>query len=225
MSSSLEQLLSNNFKEFTPVTSYKDASEHVSIDLSTDSDLLKSVDISDPVKMDVFINEFLSAKNKKVAYGGYLEKRNLYDRSDYFSGESKRNIHLGIDLWCPAFTDVIAPLKGKIHSYANNLNYGDYGPTIILEHQLGGKTFYTLYGHLSVNSLSNLKIDQLFNKGDKIAELGKHQENGSYAPHLHFQVIEDISDYRGDYPGVCDQKNKIFFIKNCPDPNLILRLE
>jgi murein DD-endopeptidase MepM/ murein hydrolase activator NlpD len=225
LSSSLERLLSKNFKEFSPVISYLDPSEYISIDLSVQSDLLKSVDISDPIKMDRFINNFLLSNNKKVAYGGYLEKRNLYDRSDYFNGDSKRNIHLGIDLWCPAFTNVITPFKGKVYSFANNMNYGDYGPTIILEHQLENITFYTLYGHLSVSSLNGLRIGQSFDKGERIAQLGNYLENGSYAPHLHFQIIDDISSFDGDYPGVSDEKNKDFYKINCPDPNLILRLK
>lgn len=222
MSNVLEKTLTNHFSEFTPVVSYLDSSNYISIDLSVNSNILSTVDISDPVKMDFFICDFLSKNNKKVAYGGYLEKRNLYDRSDYFNSDSKRNIHLGIDLWCPASTNVLAPLKGKIHSFANNLNFGDYGPTIILEHQLDGIVFYTLYGHLSIKSLLNLIVGTPVNQGEIIAQLGTYQENGSYAPHLHFQIINDIGFYRGDYPGVSDENNLEFYKNNCPDPDLIL---
>jgi hypothetical protein len=28
----------------------------------------------------------------------------------------------------------------------------------------------------------------------------------------------------GDYPGVCSLKDKVHFMENCPDPNLILQL-
>lgn len=225
MSGKLEQLLFNHVKTFTPVISYLDSSDYISIDLSTKSHLLKSVDISDPLKMDAFINTYLSTNKKKVAYGGYLEKRNLYNRSDYFNGDSKRNIHLGIDLWCPVFTDVLAPLKGKVHSFANNLNFGDYGPTIILQHDLEEITFYTLYGHLSVDSLKDIKIGQCFKKGERFAQLGNHLENGSYAPHLHFQIIEEMGSFKGDYPGVSDIVHEEFYTNNCPDPNLILQLD
>lgn len=222
MSHVLEKTLSNHFRGVTPVVSYFDPSKYISIDLSVKSQLLKTVDVSDPVKMDEFVKNFLLKNDKEVAFGGYFEKRNLYDRSDYFNGDSKRNIHLGIDLWCSAGTEVITPLKGKIHSFANNLNYGDYGPTIILEHELDDKVFYTLYGHLSIESLSNLKVGAEVNKGEVIAQLGTHEENGSYAPHLHFQIINDIGFYRGDYPGVSDTNNLEFYKNNCPDPTLIL---
>lgn len=225
MSNDLEKTLSLHFREFTPVLSYLDVSKYVSIDLSIYSDFIDSIDVSDPLKMDLLINNFLSKKSKKVAFGGYLEKRNLYERSEYFNTDRKRNIHLGIDLWCSPLTDVIAPLNGKIHSFANNLNFGDYGPTIILEHNLDDITFYTLYGHLSVRSLLDLEIGKSVDKGDIIAQLGTHLENGSYAPHLHFQIIDNIGSFHGDYPGVCDEKDKDFYKKNCLDPNIILCLE
>ena len=224
MNNSLEEILSNYFCEFIPVLPFFKDTEYTPINLSVHSHFLRSVDISDPLKMEAFINDFLKKEEKKVAFGGYLEKRNLYDRSDYFNSDSKRNIHLGVDLWCPAYTDVIAPLNGKIHSFANNLNFGDYGPTIILEHTLENRIFFTLYGHLSIDSLNNLKVGKQIVKGEKFAQLGNHEENGSYAPHLHFQIIKDIGSYIGDYPGVCAITNVDFYKRNCPDPNLILGL-
>lgn len=225
MSRVLKKAISKHFREFTPVVSYFDPSKYISVDLSIKSQLLKTVDVSDPVKMDEFVKNLLLKNDKEVAFGGYLEKRNLYDRSDYFNGDSKRDIHLGIDLWCPTRTNVLAPLNGKIHSFANNLNFGDYGPTIILEHELDTIVFYTLYGHLSTDSLTDLKNRKQVKKGETIAQLGNHEENGSYAPHLHFQIIEDMGSFKGDYPGVSDEENLEFYKKNNPDPNLILGLK
>lgn len=226
MLSTLEKVLSKHFSKFTSVLPHFKNTEYIPIDLSIHSQSLKSVNISDPVEMELFINEFLLNEEKKVAFGGYLEKRNLYDRSNYFNGNSKKNIHLGIDLWCSAYTSVIAPLDGKVHSFANNLNYGDYGPTIILEHSLEDKSFYTLYGHLSIDSLNlnDLKVGKQIKKGETFAQLGDHTENGSYAPHLHFQIIGEMGVYNGDYPGVCDIDSVDFYKNNCPDPNLILQL-
>jgi murein DD-endopeptidase MepM/ murein hydrolase activator NlpD len=223
--SDLEKALSNNFKKFTPVLEFLDASKYIPIDLSSASKLIKDVDISNPLKMDLFIKNYLEKNNKTVAFGGYLEKRNLYDRSDYFNGDIKRNIHLGVDLWCPVKTNVLAPLNGKINSFGDNLNFGDYGPTIILEHKLDNKFFYTLYGHLSKESIADLEIGKKINKGEIIAQLGNHEENGNYAPHLHFQIIDNIGSFFGDYPGVSDESNLGFYKENCPDPNLILGLE
>lgn len=225
MSLHLETILSQHFTEFTPVLEHLNALDYIVIDLSTRSKLIKNVDISNPLSMDLCITTFLTENTKKVAYGGYLEKRNLYDRSNYFNVDSKRNIHLGIDLWSPAGTDVKVPLNGKIHSFANNLNFGDYGPTIILEHELEGELFFTLYGHLSTDSLKDLEVGKKYLKGETVAKLGNSEENGNYAPHLHFQIIKDLESYSGDYPGVSDEKSINFYKNNCPDPNLILGLE
>ena len=170
----------------------------------------------------------LKKNGKDVAFGGYLEKRNLYDRSAYFkklAEKEKRNIHLGIDLWYKANTKVLAVLDGEVHSFKNNNNFGDYGPTIILKHQVNTEIFYSLYGHLSSNSIEKIKIGDVFLQGDIIGFLGDASVNGDYAPHLHFQIIRDMEQNFGDYPGVCSKKNIEFYMNNCPNPNLILKLE
>ena len=84
--------------------------------------------------------------------------------------------------------------------------------------------FYTLYGHLSAESLTNLEIGKVFLKGEKIATLGNYPINGDYAPHLHFQIIKNIEEYKGDYPGVCSATTLDYYLNNCPDPNLLLKL-
>lgn len=202
-------------------------SGYTPIDISNTNKDLLNFDVSSSSDWENYIEEFLKKQNKQVAYGGYLEKRNLYDRSAYFknlSEDDKRNIHLGIDLWCKEKTKVLAVLKGKVHSFNFNKNHGDYGPTIILEHKIADYNFYTLYGHLSKNSIQNLNIGDIFNKGEVIAELGDASVNGDYAPHLHFQIIKDLQDYRGDYPGVSSFKDLGFYKQNCPNPNLLLKI-
>jgi murein DD-endopeptidase MepM/ murein hydrolase activator NlpD len=67
-----------------------------------------------------------------------------------------------------------AALDGRVHSFQNNDSLGNYGPTIILEHQVEDLTFYTLYGHLSLNSIDKIKIGQQF-KRETIATLGMLQ--------------------------------------------------
>jgi len=56
-------------------------------------------------------------------------------------------------LFAPAGTPVFAPLGGVVHAFADNSAPLDYGPVIILRHDVNGVTFYTLYGHLSRASL------------------------------------------------------------------------
>ncbi|HER40360.1 MAG TPA: peptidase M23, partial [Salinimicrobium catena] len=199
------------------------------IDLSVKNPDLSGRELSSSETFSKYISGYLSRTGKKVAWGGYNEVRGLYLRSELFSAEEqeelKRNIHLGIDIWAEAGTAVLAVLDGKVHSFRDNDNFGDYGPTIILEHEEEGRTFYTLYGHLSRESLESLAAGTEVSQGQKIAELGAPSENGDYAAHLHFQVIRDLKDQKGDFPGVTSRKLQAEYLDNCPDPNLLLKIE
>jgi murein DD-endopeptidase MepM/ murein hydrolase activator NlpD len=132
---------------------------------------------------------------------------------------------LGVDIWTQAGTTIFAPMPGKIHSFADNQGFGNYGPTIILEHLLNDLTFYTLYGHLAKKDLINLQDGQCIEKGEKIGEIGNFPENGDWPPHLHFQVMTDMLSYLGDFPGVAAPSTFDLFSKICINPNWILNLE
>jgi peptidoglycan LD-endopeptidase LytH len=160
-----------------------------------------------------------------VRASGYGEDRSIYTQ-DLFApaGEEARTIHLGLDIFAAAGTEVFAPLSARVHSFQVNDHPGDYGPTIILEHQVGAAKIHTLYGHLSRDSLKGLKPGAAFMAGERIAALGTKRENGGWPPHLHFQVILDIGDRRGDYPGVCTRSEAARWLAICPDPCMFLGL-
>lgn len=226
----------NNFSEFLNTISSEplrvletsiSKSKYTSIDLSESNKRLSAVDVSSSSKLGVFVNNHINKHDALVAYGGYLEVRNIYKRSNHFNSqaEEERNIHLGIDLWCDAKTAIFTPFDGVVHSFKNNNNYGDYGPTIILNYHISGVEFYVLYGHLSLASIENLKLGQEFKQGEKVGTLGDAFVNGDYPPHLHFQIIKDIQGFKGDYPGVCSKQDLEFYKRNCPNPDLLLKLE
>lgn len=194
------------------------------IDLSAANPAL--TEVKNVEQYQKYIDDFLIKNSATVAYGGYNERRSLYDDAELFNdGDSEpRNIHLGTDLWAKAGTEVLAALSGTVHSFAFNAGKGNYGPTIILEHKIEGERFFTLYGHLSLEDIGELEIGERFESGAVIGKLGTAFENGGYAPHLHFQLILDIGDYFGDYPGVCSESDAEFYVNNCPDPNLMLKL-
>ncbi|PWL32534.1 MAG: peptidase M23 [Fluviicola sp. XM-24bin1] len=192
---------------------------YMPLDLSVTNPTIEKVKASSSADWEIYINELLARNGKKIAFGGYLEKRNIYQRSEYFKDAANdRNIHLGIDFWIAAGTSVHAFTDGIIHSFQDNRNHGDYGPTIILEHHIDGTTFYSLYGHLSRESLMNLSMGDTVKSGQKIAELGDASVNGDYAPHLHFQLIMDLEEKTGDYPGVCEESEIPKYEENCPNP-------
>lgn len=223
---SLETLLRNT-QEVKVIDASINHEDYIPLDLSSANDNLLKFDIKWAVSFEEYIENHLTSNNAKVAFGGYNEERNLYQRSTIFKDQEteERNMHIGLDLWIKAGTPVLAALDGTVHSFNYNAGFGDYGPTILLEHQLESQTFYTLYGHLSLYSLENIKIGSVFKKGEQLASLGDASVNGDYSPHLHFQIIKNIADKFGDYPGVCSKNELAFYLENCPDPNLLLKIK
>lgn len=175
-----------------------------------------------------YINQQLAAHGARYGIGGYAEHRTVYSMSRLFDaetpGEEPRRLHLGTDIWGKPNTAVMTPLDGIVHSFGFNNRFGDYGATVILSHQLEGITFYTLYGHLSLNSMKNMYEGQRVERGEVFAELGIPAENGGWPPHLHFQVILDMREWKGDYPGVCKYSEKEAWLANSPDPDFLLQL-
>ena len=199
--------------------------KYAAIDLSESNEHLMEYDIDNHYDCQEYVDMILMRNNSIVAFGGYLEKRNLYSKNSSFNNNGiSRNVHLGMDFWAKAGTKVVTPVDGKVHSFQNNSNYGDYGPTIILEHELNGLNFHSLYGHLSVESLDGLYFGKLFRRGETLATLGSPEVNVGYAAHFHFQIIVDMQGYVGDYPGVCAERALEYYTRNCPDPNLLLKI-
>jgi murein DD-endopeptidase MepM/ murein hydrolase activator NlpD len=199
-------------------------SEYVPLDLSISNPTIQNLATAE--EYGVFIQNHLEANNGKIAFGGYQEIRNLYQRSSVFKAENteERNIHIGLDLWINETATVHAALGGTIHSLQNNTALGDYGPTIIIEHELEGIVFHTLYGHLSEESLKGKHVGDRIAQGEQFANLGLPPINGDYAPHLHFQIIIDMEYKQGDYPGVCSSTTLNHYIANCPNPNVLLKI-
>lgn len=166
-------------------------------------------------------------KNALYAIGGYAEHRTVYANSHVFDRKNlkpARRLHLGIDIWGEVLTPVMTPIQARVHSKAFNDQKGDYGATVILEHELEGKKFYTLYGHLSLAPLEKLFSGKELEPGEAFAAFGLPSENGNWPPHLHFQLIEDLDGRIGDYPGVCAYDEREIWLANSPDPDLILKM-
>ena len=164
-----EHILFNLAKTSLPIIKGSiSTNDFINLDLSVQNEELLSYDISDPSQCQAYIDLKLKENGARMALGGYLEVRNLYRSSPNFTSEGpeERNIHLGLDIWAAAKTPVLVPWEGKIHSFANNNSPGDYGPTIILEHETQKLVFYTLYGHLSVESLERLSSKRYFSQAN-----------------------------------------------------------
>jgi murein DD-endopeptidase MepM/ murein hydrolase activator NlpD len=222
----LKNFIKTHAAEIGKVIDFNPVNDHLlKFDFTASNTELSPEDVSDTEKFSSWVNKKLKDNNCRYGIGGYMEHRTLYARSELFNTtDEPRRLHLGIDIWAEAGTPVYAPISGHVHSFADNDHYGDYGPTIILEHQLNGLPLYTLYGHLSRKDLEGLFIGAPIAMGQQIATFGNADENGHWPPHLHFQLMFDImEDCHGDYPGVCRYSEKDKYLKNIPDPNLILR--
>ncbi len=195
------------------------------LDLSARNGQLAGMQFHDSKMFGQYIFDMTRASRAIYAYGGYMEDREMYRRSPLFDGaeDEARSIHLGTDVWVAAETVVHLPLEGVIHSFQNNSQYGDYGPTIIVEHQLHGVRFHTLYGHLAAISLDGLKEQMPVKAGSIICQVGDAPENGDWPPHLHFQIITDMKGNKGDFPGVCFQQDKVHYQRICPNPDVFFK--
>lgn len=193
-------------------------------DFTKENKILSKIDLHDTRASSRYITETLRKSGRKLGIGKYTENRMVYKSPIYKTSGEARTIHLAIDLFVPTGTPIFAPLDGVIHSFRDNNNFLDYGPTIILEHKLEGIKFYTLYGHLSRVSLKKINVSQKIKAGERIATVGESNENGNWPPHVHFQIITDMLGFKGDFPGVARPSEKEYYLKICPDPNLLLRI-
>ena len=192
------------------------------IDLSVSSKWLTNELIND---VDLF-KQKINSQSDLTFCGGYLENRAVYNSSDYERltdyGFENRTTHLGIDFWVKENTSIHAIGDGIIKNIVNDKTIKGYGGLIIIEHKLKNINYYSLYGHLSDQNKSELKIGDKIKKGEKIGEIGSTKENGGWCPHLHFQIMLSLLDFKNDFPGVCMEYEKKTWSSICPNPELIL---
>ena len=165
--------------------------------------------------------------NASIGVGRHNEARMLYTSplfgADASPLEERRTIHLGMDFFAESGTAVQAPLEGVVHVLANNAARLDYGPLVILKHEVkDAGEFFTLYGHLTTDTLAQLKIGQTIARGEQFARIGTANENGGWPPHLHFQIILDLLDLGPNFPGVAFASQRAVWTNLSPDPNLLV---
>ncbi len=202
----------------------------VVFDLSVGSpDLSPHSEPCDMEKLSRLLFGRIRTASGAVGIGRYDEIRRLYT-GEIFKSEGNdsaewRTVHIGLDLYLEPGSPVLAPLDGVVHSLQDNRALLDYGPTIILEHAVSDQIkFWSLYGHLSRESLAGLAAGQTIIRGQEIGRVGLLEENGGWPPHLHFQIITDMLDKKGDFPGVAAPSRRGIWQHLCPDPNLILKI-
>lgn len=183
-----------------------------------------AIDPADSAALAAWVEREIRSAGARVGVGRYGENRSIYRHSRLFGGEEPRSVHLGVDLFAPAGTEVRAPLDGTVLGRADNRAVGDYGPTVILGHRLEGIPFHTLYGHLARTDLDRVEPGQSVARSSVVGHVGETHENGGWPPHVHFQIIAEALGPVSDYPGVARPGERERSLELCPDPNLILGL-
>jgi len=173
------------------------------------------------------IDQLQKSKPNSIIAGGYLEPRPIYTSTEYDTignrGRESRSIHLGIDFWLPEKTPVYALFDGEVVIAHNDAGVKEYGGLVVLKHHTDKIDFYTLYGHLSVDSATKYSVGDYIKKGEEIAVLGNINENGNWAPHLHFQIMLSLLGFTNDFPGVAYHSQIDVWKSICPNPNLLFK--
>jgi 4-aminobutyrate aminotransferase-like enzyme/Ser/Thr protein kinase RdoA (MazF antagonist) len=194
----------------------------ITLDLSVGSPLVSG----DPAQnlhpaLTARIDDRLREAAATAGIARYREPRLLYTGATFGAphDRNRRTVHLGIDLFVQPGTPVHAWLDGTVHVARDNAAPLDYGPVVILAHRTdAGDVFYTLYGHLSRESLASLPVGREIQRGEAFATVGSADVNGGWTPHVHFQVIADILDLGADFPGVCRVPELPVWEAFAPDP-------
>jgi 4-aminobutyrate aminotransferase-like enzyme/Ser/Thr protein kinase RdoA (MazF antagonist) len=226
----VERWLRSRAASVSPVVGIELTSDTVHrVDLSIGSPLLTSELLSrdDAHAVGAVITAEVAGAGARVGAGGYAEVRAIYSGPQFATDGSptgeRRTVHLGVDLFVPPGTPVHAPLAGTVHAFHDNAERHDYGPVIMLRHETaGGTPFFTLYGHLSRESLAGKSIGARVAAGERIATVGAPPVNGDWPPHLHLQLIVDPLDLDVDFPGVAAPGRRGVYLSLSPDPNLLL---
>ncbi len=96
------------------------------------------------------------------------------------NGSNGYSFHNGIDFGAPVGTPIVAAATGTVITASSG---GPYGNHVMIAHQLNGKTYTTVYAHMS--SL-NARAGQRVSQGEQIGALGS--TGNSTGPHLHFEI-------------------------------------
>jgi 4-aminobutyrate aminotransferase-like enzyme len=203
----------------------------IAIDLSVGGTLIGDLrELSDVEAFTRKVFDSMRARGARFGIGRYDEARPVYTAPQFAvagnDGPEWRTIHLGLDIFAEPGTAVLAPLDGVVHSVRDNALPLDYGPTIIVRHTTGdgGPAFYTLYGHLSADSLDGVREGMTVARGARIGAIGDARVNGGWPPHLHFQIVTDLLDRVGEFPGVALPSQRRLWRGLSPDPNLMARV-
>ena len=200
--------------------------------IDVDLTAARILDISvtgDDAPQDPFEAPDSQPATSEVSIGRYLEPRLVYNAPEFALGphrtSDRRTVHLGVDVFAPAGTEIRAPTDAIVVSVTYQGTPGDYGGVVVLKHRtMSGGHFYSLYGHLARAVTRQLSVGQTLSAGQSFAQLGAPAENGGWPPHLHLQLGLAPLAPAHDWPGVADPDNLDAAQALFPNPAALLNL-
>lgn len=222
--------LREHSREFKPLTGLDLRTAPVAaLDLSAGSTLVASNPAdneAEPLARRLFAA--IRDAGASLGAGGYDEARLIYAADAFATGavtDERRTVHIGVDLTIPSGSPLFAPLDGVVHGFEDATARLDYGPVIVLRHDIRGdeaSSFYTLYGHLTRQSLEGLRVGQRIAAGERFAAVGAPPENGDWWPHVHVQIVTDMLGLACNFNGVAPVSQRGTWLSLSPDPNVLL---
>ncbi|MEM0473189.1 MAG: M23 family metallopeptidase [Candidatus Aenigmatarchaeota archaeon] len=124
-----------------------------------------------------------------------------------FGWRTRSYFHSGIDLGVAHGTPIHAIQSGKV--VEAGFNTGGFGNYVVIEHELNGNKYYSMYAHLSCSGITVQK-DQYVNVGDVIGYSGGDDDckGTSTGAHLHFEI-------RQGQNSLTNSVNPCLYLGNC----------
>ena len=124
-----------------------------------------------------------------------------------------------------AGTSVHALADGVVERVDDESIAGGYGPVITLRHEpADGPGFFTLYGHLDRAVDGGGGRAYRWRRRAPSPRWDAPPDNGNWPPHLHFQLMTDLLDLDGPFPGVALPDHWTTWSSLCPSPAAALGL-
>jgi len=157
-----------------------------------------------------------------LAIGTWMEHRTVYSTDNYLSvlvPGTRRDHHLGYDLFAPALTPLYMPMPGTVVQAGIIDERLDYGGFLVTRHEIGPSVaFFALWGHLSHDSARRWSPGDNVTEDAELARMGDFEENGWWLPHLHLQLSTlEFSDFR-KMPGVGEAACRPLWTEIFPNP-------